>query len=212
MELVEGITLRHLIHERGRLPVPEAADIASQVADALEHAHRQGLVHRDIKPANVLVPPDGRAKVTDFGIAKAAGGDDLTRTGTVVGTARYLAPEQVNGHKVDGRADVYALGLILYEMLAGSAPFAGDSDMATAVARLTNAPEPIRAARPEVSRHLEDRVARILARDPEYRYQSARAFKDALTPGHDTAPTGPLPPPPPPRPATAPAAHAGGGG
>ncbi len=210
MELVEGTTLRRLIDERGRLPVPEAADIASQVADALEHAHRQGLVHRDIKPANVLVQPDGRVKVTDFGIAKAAGGDDLTRTGTVVGTARYLAPEQVNGNKVDGRADVYALGLILYEMLAGSAPFAGDSDMATAVARLTNAPEPIRTARPEVSRHLEDVVARSLARDPEYRYQSAQAFKDALTPGHDTAPTGALAPPPAPRPAAAPPARAGG--
>jgi eukaryotic-like serine/threonine-protein kinase len=212
MELVEGITLRHLIDERGRLPVPEASDIASQVADALEHAHRQGLVHRDIKPANVLVQPDGRVKVTDFGIAKAAGGDDLTRTGTVVGTARYLAPEQVNGHKVDGRADVYALGLILYEMLAGRAPFAGDSDMATAVARLTNAPEPIRTARPEVSRHLEDVVARSLARDPEYRYQSAQAFKDALTPGHDTAPTGPLAPPPPAPPVAAPAGPADGGG
>ncbi len=210
MELVEGTTLRRVIDERGRLPVREAADIASQVADALEHAHRQGLVHRDIKPANVLVQPDGRVKVTDFGIAKAAGGDDLTRTGTVVGTARYLAPEQVNGHSVDGRADVYALGLILYEMLAGSAPFSGDSDMATAVARLTNAPEPIRTARPEVSRHLEDVVARSLARDPDYRYQSAQAFKDALAPGNDTAPTGPLAPPPAPRPTAAPAGHGGG--
>ena len=199
MELVEGMTLRRLIDERGRLPVHEAVDISSQVADALEHAHRQGLVHRDIKPANVLVQTDGRAKVTDFGIAKAAGGDDLTRTGTVVGTARYLAPEQVNGHTVDGRADVYALGLILYEMLAGQAPFGGDSDMATAVARLTNAPEPIRAARPEVSRPLEDVLARSLARDPEYRYQSAQAFKDALAPGLDMAPTGPLTPPAPPR-------------
>ena len=158
-----------------------------------------GLVHRDIKPANVLVQADGRAKVTDFGIAKAAGGDDLTRTGTVVGTARYLAPEQVNGHTVDGRADIYALGLILYEMLAGRAPFGGDTDMATAVARLTNAPEPIRAARPEVSRPLEDVLARSLARDPEYRYQSAQAFKDALAPGLDMAPTGPLAPPVPPR-------------
>jgi len=210
MELVEGTTLRRVIDERGRLPVRDAADIASQVADALEHAHRQGLVHRDIKPANVLVQPDGRAKVTDFGIAKAAGGDDLTRTGTVVGTARYLAPEQVNGNAVDGRADVYALGLILYEMLAGSAPFGGDSDMATAVARLTNAPEPIRTARPEVSRHLEDVVARSLARDPDYRYQSAQAFKDALAPGHDTAPTGPLAPPPAPRPTAAPAGRGGG--
>jgi len=200
MELVEGMTLRRLIDERGRLPVHEAVDISSQVADALEHAHRQGLVHRDIKPANVLVQTDGRAKVMDFGIAKAAGGDDLTRTGTVVGTARYLAPEQVNGNTVDGRADVYALGLILYEMLAGRAPFGGDSDMATAVARLTNAPEPIRAARPEVPRPLEDVLARSLARDPEYRYQSAQAFKDALAPGlDDMAPTGPLAPPAPPR-------------
>ena len=145
-------------------------------------------------------------KVTDFGIAKAAGGDDLTRTGTVVGTARYLAPEQVNGHTVDGRADVYALGLILYEMLAGQAPFGGDSDMATAVARLTSAPEPIRTARPEVSRPLEDVLARSLARDPDYRYQSAQAFKDALAPGLDMAPTGPLAPPVPPRPASPPAA------
>jgi serine/threonine protein kinase len=199
MELVDGMTLRRLIDDRGRLPVHEAVDISSQVADALEHAHRQGLVHRDIKPANVLVQADGRAKVTDFGIAKAAGGDDLTRTGTVVGTARYLAPEQVNGHAVDGRADVYALGLVLYEMLAGRAPFGGDSDMATAVARLTNAPEPIRAARPEVSRPLEDVLARSLARDPEYRYQSAQAFKDALAPGLDMAPTGRLAPPAPPR-------------
>jgi eukaryotic-like serine/threonine-protein kinase len=204
MELVEGKTLRHLIDERGRLPVHEAVDISSQVADALEHAHRQGLVHRDIKPANVLVQTDGRVKVTDFGIAKAAGGDDLTRTGTVVGTARYLAPEQVNGHPVDGRADVYALGLILYEMLAGRAPFGGDSDMATAVARLTNAPEPIRAARPEVSRPLEDVLARSLARDPEYRYQSAQAFKDALAPGLDMAPTGPLAQPVAPRRASPP--------
>jgi eukaryotic-like serine/threonine-protein kinase len=201
MELVEGKTLRSLIDEQGRLAVHDAVDISTQVADALEHAHRQGLVHRDIKPANVLVQSDGRVKVTDFGIAKAAGGDDLTRTGTVVGTARYLAPEQVNGHPVDGRADVYALGLILYEMLAGSAPFGGDSDMATAVARLTNTPEPVRTARPEVSRPLEDVVARSLARDPEYRYPSAQAFKDALEPGRDTAPTGPLAPPRPPPPA-----------
>jgi eukaryotic-like serine/threonine-protein kinase len=211
MELVEGKTLRGMIDQRQRLPVQQAVDITSQVADALEHAHRQGLVHRDIKPANVLVQPDGRVKVTDFGIAKAAGGDDLTRTGTVVGTARYLAPEQVNGGLVDGRADVYALGLLLYEMLAGKPPFAGDNDMATAVARLTSAPQPVRAARPDVPRTLEDVVSRSLARDPDYRYQSAQAFKDALTPGGPDAPTGPLtapaappprraaPPPPPPR-------------
>jgi len=215
MELVEGKTLRRLIDERGPLPVSQAVDIASQVADALEHAHRQDLVHRDIKPANVLVQPDGRVKVTDFGIAKAAGGDDLTRTGTVVGTARYLAPEQVNGKPVDGRADVYALGLILYEMLTGRAPFGGDTDMATAVARLTNTPEPVRSVRADVPRSLEDVVARSLARDPEYRYQSAQAFKETLAPGRDTAPTGPLAPPRSPAPsrgAPAPSAGSGRGG
>jgi eukaryotic-like serine/threonine-protein kinase len=192
MELVEGKTLRRVIDQRGRLSVGDAVDITSQVADALEHAHRQGLVHRDIKPANVLLQADGRVKVTDFGIAKAAGGDDLTRTGTVIGTARYLAPEQVNGSPVDSRADVYALGLLLYEMLAGKAPFAAETDMATAVARLTNAPAPMSAARPEISRALEDIVARSLARDPEYRYQSADEFKEALRAGEEGDPTGPL--------------------
>jgi serine/threonine-protein kinase len=216
MELVEGKTLRRVIDQDGKLPVKQAVDITSQVADALEHAHRQGLVHRDIKPANVLVQPDGRVKVTDFGIAKATGGDDLTRTGTVVGTARYLAPEQVNGSPVDGRADVYALGLLLYEMLAGAPPFGGENDMATAVARLTNAPQPVGAARPEVPRALEDVVARSLARDPEYRYQSAQQLKDALTAGGDDSPTGPLTapiptPPPPRRPAPTPATGDGGG-
>jgi eukaryotic-like serine/threonine-protein kinase len=206
MELVQGKTLRRIIDQRGQLPAREAVDITSQVADALEHAHRQGLVHRDIKPANVLVQPDGRVKVTDFGIAKAAGGDDLTRTGTVVGTARYLAPEQVNGSPVDGRADVYALGLLLYEMLTGKSPFAADTDMATAVARLTSAPEPVRTVRPEISLGLEDVVARSLARDPEYRYQSAQEFKNALrtdaegdpTAPHRVAPRRPTPPAQPP--------------
>jgi serine/threonine protein kinase len=203
MELVEGKTLRRIIDQSDKLPVGQAVDISSQVADALEHAHRQGLVHRDIKPANVLVQADGRVKVTDFGIAKAAGGDDLTRTGTVVGTARYLSPEQVNGSPVDSRADVYALGLLLYGMLTGKPPFGGDNDMATAVARLTNAPEPVSAARPEVPRALEDVVARSLARDPEYRYQSAQALKEALTTGDDTKPSGPMTAPlqPPRRPA-----------
>ena len=118
MELVDGPTLRHLIDEqRRRCPSRDVIRIGKQVADALDAAHRAGLVHRDVKPANVLVPPDGPVKVTDFGIAKAAGGDDLTRTGTVMGTARYLAPEQVNGRPTDARTDVYALGLLIYEML-----------------------------------------------------------------------------------------------
>ncbi len=144
MELVAGITLRQLIDRDGALPVTTAADIAYQVADALAVAHARGLVHRDVKPGNVLVQPDGRVKVTDFGIAKAAdsGGEELTRTGMVVGTARYLAPEQVDGRVVDERVDIYSLGLVLYEMLCGRAPFEADTDIATAVARLTAPPKP----------------------------------------------------------------------
>ncbi|MFI5054715.1 MAG: protein kinase, partial [Acidimicrobiia bacterium] len=103
MELVDGPTLRHLIDAHGGLPVLEVMRVGSEVADALAAAHRAGLVHRDVKPANVLVPPTGPIKVTDFGIAKAVGSDDLTRTGTVMGTARYLAPEQVNGRPTDPR-------------------------------------------------------------------------------------------------------------
>ncbi|MGZ7018613.1 MAG: serine/threonine-protein kinase, partial [Acidimicrobiia bacterium] len=157
MELVHGITLRQLIDRDGALPVAQAADITYQVADALSVAHARGLVHRDVKPGNVLVQPDGRVKVTDFGIAKAAdsGGEELTRTGMVVGTARYLAPEQVDGRDVDERVDLYSLGLVLYEMLCGKAPFEADTDIATAVARLTTPPRSIRLECPAVPPGLE---------------------------------------------------------
>ena len=192
MQLVEGPTLRRMLDRRGPLPPGEAADIAAQVAEALDHAHRHGLVHRDIKPANVLVPPDGQIKVTDFGIAKATGDEDLTRTGTVVGTARYLAPEQVSGDPVDGRADVYALGLVFYEMLTGTLPFTGESEVTTAMARLTRAPEPVRALRADVPPTIDAIVSRCLALDPDDRFPSAGALLDALEPDREP-PSGSLP-------------------
>jgi serine/threonine-protein kinase len=218
MELVEGPTLRHLIDEHHGLPVADVIRIGKQVADALDAAHRAGIVHRDVKPANVLVPRAGPVKVTDFGIAKAAGGDDLTRTGTVMGTARYLAPEQVNGRPTDPRTDVYALGLLMFESLVGHPPFGGDTDIATAMARLTTSAPAIRAERPEVSQALDDVIHRCLARQPAARFGSAAAVRDAL----DRArldPTGSLPRPvaptagppasrPAPRPASPPA-HSG---
>jgi serine/threonine-protein kinase len=183
MELVHGATLRALIDTEGRLPVAQAAQIAHQVADALSVAHARGLVHRDVKPGNVLVQPDGRVKVTDFGIAKATGGgDELTKSGMVVGTARYLAPEQVDGRTVDDRADVYSLGLVLYEMLCGKAPFAADTDIATAVARLTTPAPSVVACRPDLPPALAHVVERALARDPGDRWPSAAALRDALTP------------------------------
>jgi serine/threonine-protein kinase len=194
MELVEGPTLRHLIDEQGGLAVADVIRIGQQVADALDAAHRAGLVHRDVKPANVLVPVAGPVKVTDFGIAKAAGADDLTRTGTVMGTARYLAPEQVNGRPTDPRTDVYALGLLMYEALCGHPPFGGDTEIATAMARLTTAAPAVRAERPEVSQAVDDVIHRCLARQPSARFGSAAAVRDAL----DRArldPTGAIPRP-----------------
>jgi serine/threonine-protein kinase len=207
MELIDGPTLRHLIDEQGGLPVADVIRIGKQVADALDAAHRAGLVHRDVKPANVLVPPSGPVKVTDFGIAKAAGADDLTRTGTVMGTARYLSPEQVNGRPTDPRTDVYALGLLMYEALTGHPPFGGDTEIATAMARLTTSAPAVRAERPEVSQAIDDVIHRCLARQPSARFGSAAAVRDAL----DRArldPTGAIPRPV--VPPTTPAAAGGG--
>ncbi len=215
MELVEGATLRQAIDLHGALPQARAADIAAQVADALAAAHARGLVHRDVKPSNVLVQLDGRVKVTDFGIAKAADqtADDLTRTGSVMGTARYLAPEQLEGAPVDERADVYSLGLVLFEMLTGHAPFGADTEIATAVARLTSEPPRVEELQPHLAPGLSHVVDRALARDPAQRWPNAAAMRDALTPFRVAAPdrgvdaTMPVALPPRPRP-TAPAAAA----
>lgn len=186
MELVPGRTLRAELDGRGFLPPAEAVEIASSIAEALEVAHKSGIVHRDVKPANVLLSGDGRLKVADFGIAKAArsggGGDgdpdlpDLTSVGHMVGTAKYLAPEQVSGGEVDARTDVYALGAVLYEMLCGRPPFSGDNDLATAVARLHGTPPRPRSVLPTIPRHLDRIVMQALATEPEQRHESASAL------------------------------------
>ena len=180
MELIDGPNLRRYLDDRGPLPVPDVVRITRGVAAALAHAHSKGIVHRDIKPANVLVPPAGAAKVTDFGIAKVAGGVDLTATGSVMGTARYLAPEQVRGEPADARADLYAVGLLLYEMLAGRSPFTGDTDAAAALARLASPPAPVSAHRGDVPPDLDAIVLRCLALDPEQRYPDADALGAVL--------------------------------
>lgn len=195
MELIDGPNLRRYLDERGPLPIPDVLRIARGVVAALGHAHSKGIVHRDIKPANVLVPASGPAKVTDFGIAKVAGGADLTATGSVMGTAKYLAPEQVRGEPADARADLYAVGLLLYEMLTGQPPFGGDTDTAAALARLTVAPAPVRTHRPEVPPDLEGITLRCLAIDPAQRYPDAEALGAVLGrfergDSPDTAPRG----------------------
>lgn len=182
MELVEGRTLRAELDSRAFLPPAEAVDIASGIAQALEIAHKAGLVHRDVKPANVLLSNDGRLKVADFGIAKAARSDDepdlpdLTDIGSMVGTAKYLAPEQVSGGDIDARTDVYALGAVLYEMLCGRPPFTGANDLATATARLHAVPERPRSVLRTIPPRLDEIVMKAMATDPDDRYPSASAL------------------------------------
>jgi serine/threonine-protein kinase len=180
MELVKGRTLRQRLDDPTPIDPWQAAGLAAQVAEALDAAHRAGLVHRDVKPANVLLCGDGRVKVADFGIAKAMAEADLTQPGLMVGTARYLAPEQVRGEPVDPRTDIYSLGIVLYEMLCGRAPFSGDTDAATALARLQRDPLRPRQVRPGIPRPLEDVVLKAMAREPADRYATAADLRAAL--------------------------------
>ncbi len=186
MELVPGETLRDLIARAAPLSPRLATAIAAQVADALAYAHAQGLVHRDIKPANVLLRDEGsdvvRVKVADFGIAKAAAtaGGDLTASGTVLGTPKYLSPEQVQGKEPDARADLYSLGVVLFEMLAGRPPFQESTDMATALAQVQQPVPALDELVPGLPRQLTDIVGALLAKDPADRVPSALALCSSL--------------------------------
>jgi serine/threonine-protein kinase len=180
MELVSGTTMRADLDQHGPLALNAVLAIGTQVADALGAAHAAGLVHRDVKPANILLSSDGRVLVADFGIAKAAEGADLTSDGGMVGTAKYLAPEQIEGGPIDGRTDLYALGVVLYEALTGEPPFAADTDAGTALARLHRDPTPARTLRPDLPAGVADVVARAMARRPEDRFADAAALRRAL--------------------------------
>ena len=171
MPCYDGETLRSRL-ARGPLPVDEAVDVARQIARGLAKAHKQGIVHRDIKPANLMLTGDV-VKILDFGIAKLAGDVGITRTGEAIGTPGYMAPEQALGRAVDHRADLWALGVVLYEMLAGRRPFPGEHEAAVLEEILHREPEPLASRRPEVSPELEEVVHRLLVKDPEGRCASA---------------------------------------
>ncbi|HKE98074.1 MAG TPA: protein kinase [Actinomycetes bacterium] len=174
LEYVPGPSLARVLRG-GPLPPERVVALGTQVCAALDAAHRRGVVHRDVKPGNLLLGPDGVLKVTDFGIAHAAGvADDLTDPGAVLGSVRYMAPEQLAGEAADHRADLYALGVCLYELLAGHAPFKGDSQVAVANGHLHDRPRSLTRLRPEVPRGLADAVARALSKRPEERQASAR--------------------------------------
>lgn len=228
MEFVEGKSLRTLLDETKRLPIRLTVHIGTAICAALDAAHAKGIIHRDVKPGNVLVTEKGRVMLTDFGIAKALdSGEDLTSENIMMGTAKYLSPEQVKGDELDFRADLYSLGLVLYECLAGRVPFVGKNDTETALARLQRDPTDIGTIRGDVPPELAAVIHRMLERRPERRFRSGAEARTALrssvpndgsgppvspnhpsasdrtpTPGKVIRPSGHTPSPPPPRPST----------
>lgn len=176
MEFIDGRSLAEIIRDDGGLQPERAAEIASDVAKALERAHGAGLVHRDIKPGNIMITNAGQTKVTDFGIVRALGGDSeqtMTQTGMVIGTAAYLSPEQAQGSPVDARSDVYSLGCVLYEMLTGSAPFSGETPLSIAYKHVREEPDPPSRHNPDVSPGLDAITLKALAKNPDNRYSTA---------------------------------------
>ena len=179
MEYLEGRSLKQIVRQDGALDPDRAIDLVIQILKAARFAHRRGIVHRDIKPHNVIVDDEGRAKVTDFGIARA-GASDMTETGSIMGTAQYLSPEQAQGHPVDARSDLYSIGVVLYELLTGRVPFDAESAVTIALKQVSEEPVPPSEYNAAVSDHLEDIVMRALQKDPAKRFADAEEFIVAL--------------------------------
>ena len=186
MEYVEGQSLRGKL-EQGPLETEEALDIAIQVAEGLDEAHKKGIIHRDIKSANIMVTKKGQAKIMDFGLAKVKGGTLLTREGTTLGTVAYMSPEQAQGEEVDHRTDIWSLGVVLYEMLSGRIPFKGDHEASILYSVVHEEPKPLKAFKPDLPAELQQIVSRALKKNPDARYSSAaevlkdlRKYRDSL--------------------------------
>jgi hypothetical protein len=180
MEFVEGRSLRQMVPHGERLDPDQALDITMQVARGLDYAHRRGVVHRDVKPANILVREDGLVKLADFGVARLDASSDLTRTGESVGSPSYIPPEMLRGEAVDGRADLFSLGVLLYELLTGRKPFQGDSLAALYHQTLSAEPRPPSSLNPDVPPEWDAVVARMLAKRPEDRYKGAAQLLEDL--------------------------------
>jgi len=188
-EYIDGESLKQLVDRTGPLAVDQAVALTLQIARALAFAHQQGLVHRDVKPQNVLLNDDGRAKVTDFGIARSLDVQQgMTQSGTVMGTSDYIAPEQARGERVDEQTDVYSLGVVLYELLTGEVPFPGENFVAVAMRHINEPPPSARERRPDVSLRLDAAIRRAMAKEPGERFRSMGDFVGELEAALDVGP------------------------
>lgn len=200
MELVDGRPLSEIIATEGRISVDRAIDYGLGILDALEHAHANGVIHRDIKPHNILITRDGRVKVADFGIARAASASALTETGKVMGTVNYTSPEQARGDAATAQSDLYSTGLVLYEMLCGRPPFQGDTPVSVALKHVQEEPTPLSDICPSVPRNVERVIMKALMKKPDDRWRTARAFRNALAAAKGAIPPGGVPHTAPPAP------------
>ena len=174
MELVEGITLKKFIEKKGKLDVNEAVGIAVQIAQGMEAAHDNHIIHRDIKPQNIIISKEGKVKVTDFGIAKAATSNTITSN--AMGSVHYISPEQARGGYSDEKSDIYSLGVTMYEMLSGNVPFEGDSTVAVALSHIQEEAVPLHELDPEIPMSLSKIVRKCMQKKPELRYLNAAAL------------------------------------
>lgn len=180
LEFVRGETLDTIMQRRGALPAEEAIPVFCQVLDGIDHAHELGIVHRDIKPANIMLTENGKLKVLDFGIARLLGSARMTRAGNIIGTLEYMAPEQVKGQETDARSDIYALGMMLYEILTGRLPFQTENEFELMKLQTEAMPPSPRSINPNIPAEVEEAIMRAIQKNPDERFQTAGEMRDLL--------------------------------